>query len=210
MRIYKITNLLNGYIYIGQDKLDRNYYYGSGIRIKRALKKYGKKNFIKDILCYCFSIEELSEKEKYWIKYFKDLNYNLYNITKGGRGFQKKHTKESKEKIKKNNARYWLNKHHSEKTIEKIKKARAKQIITENTRRKMSTSLKKIIHNSEWNKKVSLNKRGKSNKLTKNDIKVIRYLYSTGKYFYKDIADTFNITASNVGCIIRKITWEHV
>ena len=50
MQIYKITNLINGKIYIGQDSNDRLDYFGSGLLIKRAIKKYGKENFNKQII----------------------------------------------------------------------------------------------------------------------------------------------------------------
>lgn len=46
--IYKITNKLNGKIYIGQksyvDKPSMSDYYGGGVEIKRAIKKYFAEN----------------------------------------------------------------------------------------------------------------------------------------------------------------------
>ena len=48
--IYKITNLVNGKMYIGKhvtSDLDDGYL-GSGIIIQRAVKKYCKESFIKD------------------------------------------------------------------------------------------------------------------------------------------------------------------
>ena len=103
MDIYKITNLINGKIYIGQEKKYKDKYLGSGIHIKRAVKKYGKENFKKEIIEYCISIEELNEKEKYWINLLNSKEPNGYNIIDGGIGGPNfrghKHSDESKKKM---------------------------------------------------------------------------------------------------------------
>lgn len=53
--VYKITNTLNNKMYVGRHTATslNNAYYGSGIAIKKAIKKYGKEFFTKDILCVC-------------------------------------------------------------------------------------------------------------------------------------------------------------
>lgn len=86
--IYKITNNINGKIYIGQhkqitikEKVDR--YLGSGILIKKAQNKYGKENFTKEIIEYCDK-ENVNDREVYWIRFYNSLTPNGYNITKGG------------------------------------------------------------------------------------------------------------------------------
>lgn len=49
--IYKTTNLINGKIYVGQHKgkFDRGYV-GSGKILKLALTKYGKQNFLTELI----------------------------------------------------------------------------------------------------------------------------------------------------------------
>jgi|ADurb_Leu_03_Slu_FD_contig_31_523001_length_2546_multi_4_in_0_out_0_2 group I intron endonuclease len=84
MIIYKTTNLINGKIYIGQDSHNNKKYIGSGIYLLNAIKKYGKENFIKEILCECFSKEELDEREKYYIKFYNSKIPSGYNISNGG------------------------------------------------------------------------------------------------------------------------------
>ena len=64
MIIYLTTNLVNGKKYIGLDMNNDNNYFGSGVYIKRAIKKYGKENFTKQILETCNNREELLLCEK--------------------------------------------------------------------------------------------------------------------------------------------------
>lgn len=137
MIIYKITNLINGKIYIGKDKYDNPNYMGSGKLIKLAINKYGKNNFRKEIIEKCNSENELNIREKYWIKKLNSCKYG-YNIAMGGEGgdtttnhpnrkeiIRKRSMKiigrpsklkgrtiseKTKNKIKKNNSKYWKNK----------------------------------------------------------------------------------------------------
>lgn len=85
MIIYKTTNNINGKIYVGKDEKNNPEYYGSGLLLNRAIKKYGKNNFTKEILEVCKSREELNEREIFWIK---ELNATIdgYNIALGGSG----------------------------------------------------------------------------------------------------------------------------
>ena len=85
MIVYKTTNLINGKIYIGQDSKNNPDYLGSGTIIKRAIKKYGKENFKKEILEICTTKQEMDEKEKFWIKKLNSIK-NGYNISEGGDG----------------------------------------------------------------------------------------------------------------------------
>jgi hypothetical protein len=87
MQIYKITNLINNKIYIGKDTTSDPNYFGSGLLIKRSIEKYGIDNFKKEIIDETDNYEELSIKEKYWIKKFNSTNIEIgYNISKGGDG----------------------------------------------------------------------------------------------------------------------------
>ncbi len=79
------VNLINKKIYIGKDSKNNPKYLGSGLLIKRAIKKYGKENFKKEILEYCETTEKLNEKEIYWIEKLNAIQGG-YNIMKGGEG----------------------------------------------------------------------------------------------------------------------------
>lgn len=87
--IYKTTNLINGKQYIGQQIIYDKKYLGSGKLLIRAIKKYGKQSFRKEILENCINIsqKELDDKEKYWIeKYDAVDDKNFYNLSLGGLG----------------------------------------------------------------------------------------------------------------------------
>tara|TARA_Y100001938_G_scaffold131676_1_gene189067 strand:- start:1629 stop:2450 length:822 start_codon:yes stop_codon:yes gene_type:complete len=125
MYIYKITNLVNGKVYIGlktssvEDSID---YYGSGKLIKYAIKKYGKDRFKKDILERDINdYEYLCEREIYWIGYYNSINGG-YNLTEGGGGI--------------------LGYRHTEETKEKLAKSQRGKIVSEETRQKRSEAMK--------------------------------------------------------------------
>ena len=82
--IYKITNKVNGKIYIGAHKTnDKNDgYMGSGKIIKKAINKYGIDKFTKDIIYEASSSKEMYLKEKELV----ELGKHSYNLKKGGQG----------------------------------------------------------------------------------------------------------------------------
>lgn len=83
--IYQVTNLINGKKYIGQHygKLN-DLYLGSGVKLVKAIKKYGKANFKKEILEIC-SKENIDQKEKDYIKKFNAVeDPQYYNLADGG------------------------------------------------------------------------------------------------------------------------------
>lgn len=101
MLIYKITNNLNGKIYIGlytKSLTSFKNYWGSGVIISKAIKKYGKLNFSKIILEDNIQIvESLFEKEKYYISKYNSTHPSIgYNISEGGQGHFSKHSDTTK------------------------------------------------------------------------------------------------------------------
>lgn len=80
--IYEVTNLVNGKTYIGQhstENIDDNYL-GSGKVLQKAIKKYGKHNFQKEILLHAVNQVALNFMEKCLVtKEFieEDTNYNM-------------------------------------------------------------------------------------------------------------------------------------
>lgn len=94
MVVYKITNLINNKVYIGvtKNKLKtrwnrhlRDCNYGSQFYLYKAMRKYGTIHFkIECIDDSAKTIEELGEKEKYYIQKYKSNNSDYgYNSDEG-------------------------------------------------------------------------------------------------------------------------------
>lgn len=75
-------------IYIGKHQTDNinDNYMGSGLRIKRAIEKYGLNNFEKTILFECSSEEEMNQKEAEIVNEEFISRDDVYNIMLGGYG----------------------------------------------------------------------------------------------------------------------------
>jgi group I intron endonuclease len=158
MVIYKTTNLVNGKQYIGKDSKNNPKYLGSGSYLKRAIRKYGKENFKKEILEICSTREELIEREEYWLNYYDAGNnhrfYNTHNHSYGA----PKLSQEIIEKIRransgKNHSQYGKTK--TEETKRKIGNANRGRVPSEETRRKISEAGRRRSQSEETRKKLS-------------------------------------------------------
>ncbi|CAG7579897.1 MAG: endodeoxyribonuclease [uncultured marine phage] len=125
MVIYKTTNLKNGKFYIGKDERNHPDYYGSGLLLNRAIEKYGKENFVKEILEECFTRDELNNREIYWIDELNAIK-DGYNIAIGGSGgdtyTNNPNLEEISEKFRGENNPFY-GKSHSNESIEKMRKS---------------------------------------------------------------------------------------
>jgi hypothetical protein len=86
--LYKITNTVNNKIYIGihqTNNLDDEYF-GSGLMLHRAINKYGKCNFFKEIIEYFDSSEAMAAREKQIVNSKFVKSTRTYNIVEGGLG----------------------------------------------------------------------------------------------------------------------------
>lgn len=96
--IYKITNQVNGKVYIGQSvdiyirrcchKSELRGHRHHNIHLQRAWDQYGEENFIFDTIEECKE-NKLNEREIFWISYYNsnDPKYG-YNLTEGGDGLR--------------------------------------------------------------------------------------------------------------------------
>jgi group I intron endonuclease len=117
--IYKITNLTNGKIYVGQavshilnHKRYRPYGYEGRFRchiseafstkknqsqyLNNAIRKYGVDDFVVELI-ECCEVEIADQREIHYIKEFNSLYPNGYNLKNGGSVFT--HSDESKKRV---------------------------------------------------------------------------------------------------------------
>lgn len=100
--IYLTTNLINGKKYIGQHYGDiDDKYLGSGVAFVRALNKYGKENFQKEIL-EITTKDKVNEREQYYIELHNAfLSDEYYNLTTGGENLNVEKINQAKEQWQK-------------------------------------------------------------------------------------------------------------
>ena len=133
--LYKITNLVNGKIYIGKHKCNRldDAYFGSGKLLWLAINKYGIKNFRFDLLIDLNNQQEMDLLEQMVVNEDFLARKDVYNISRGGANpcmYGKQNP--------------FFGKSHSEKTKKKISEAHKGVSISEEQRQKISKGLKRL------------------------------------------------------------------
>jgi group I intron endonuclease len=140
MIIYKITNIVNNKLYIGQTVVslyDRKHGHLADSKRERkqkpktkislAICKYGFDNFVFEKIDEANTQEELNTLEQKYILTFKSNNNEFgYNLLSGGNQGGK-HSEETKKKIsevgKKNPTKFWLGKKQSVESNNKRREA---------------------------------------------------------------------------------------
>lgn len=148
MIIYKITNNINSKVYIGQtiESLNKRWkrhnwmctQKRNAMIITSALIKYGETNFKIEEIDTAENLDELNNKEKYYISFYNSISPNGYNIQSGGNNFRM-----------------------SEETKLKISIANTGKKRTEETRNKLSVSHKGFVVTNETKRKLSETNKGK-------------------------------------------------
>lgn len=106
MCVYKITNTINGKVYIGQSRgvvaqRWRNHINASGNHIsaiRQAIRKYGFDKFIFSVIDTALTNEDLNKKEEFWINELNTIAPNGYNLCSGG-NLKKEFSEETKKKM---------------------------------------------------------------------------------------------------------------
>lgn len=158
--IYKITNIINNKIYIGQtikerpsDRFSQHRYSAKHLEtdkgvslLHRAMNAEGIENFKFEVI-EAVDNSLLDEKEQYYIKYYNTMYPNGYNLTEGGAGtpgFVRKQSAEEKEKRRISNQKFYEQHPEAKETI----KERTTQLWkNEDYRKKVTESNKKYYEN---------------------------------------------------------------
>lgn len=145
--IYKITNKINGKVYIGQTikSLTRRWQAhiadstrNSSYALHRAIRKYEPASFTVEQIDSASSYQKLCKKEVFWISFYKSLSLG-YNMTLGGEG------------------RYGA--HVSIETRRKISESNKGKIVSEETKKRMSIAMTGVKHKAS--SKESIEKRAR-------------------------------------------------
>lgn len=206
--IYKITNLINDKFYIGQTndfkRRFKDHIYDAISKkldtyLCRAIRKYGKDNFIMEIIEIAQTHELVLEREIYWTRLHKYLHPNMYyNLTDGGEGrIGYKLSNEAKKKLSENR------KGEKGPRFGKAVSKENKNNISEATTAALK-EVKRKPHTEETKLKI---KKALSNKKT-----VIRFskefkqeiinIYKTCKYTKQQLADKFNLKLLTIASIL--------
>lgn len=192
--IYRITNTINGKCYIGQsiDIHKRFIHHTSESRhqrqhmaISKAIQKYWKDAFCFEILVKC-TIDELNDKERYFVEKYNSVAPNGYNMRSGGdiRGcYVSEEAKRNMSKARtgmklspsavENIRKASIGRKQPRESVERTRLANIGRIVSNETRLKMSISAKNKPKATEQTRlKLSLANKGK--KRFDNAKKVIR------------------------------------
>jgi group I intron endonuclease len=164
--IYKITNLLNGKIYVGQTTqrpAKRWASHKAGVKnpkwpIHRAIARHGAENFDFAVIEECQDRETLDQAECRWIAELRSKKPGGYNVTDGGGGINGyKFSAEACAKLGDRSR----GRHVSQETGRKISEAKRGQRLGDETRRRMAAARIGKKHSPEVREKIARSNRGK-------------------------------------------------
>jgi len=178
MLIYKVTNIINNYVYIGKSIKSLHSRYVDHYRFvnrrnsqtyfHRALRKYGEENFKWEILTETNDKNKLNLIEKFYIAGYKKMG-NIYNMTDGGDGGTYKGRPISEERRKKISKSLMGNiPWNKGKKMKGVSPNKGKKH-TQEMKDKISKTLKEYFLIEENRNKLRMNSLGK--KQTKENIK---------------------------------------
>lgn len=237
--IYKIENLINHRVYIGQSKDIYKRYHSHhksdcynikspayNFQIYQAIRKYGEENFIINVLEICEE-NQLDEKECYWIKYYNSYK-NGYNATEGGQYWSNNiHSEETEKKRKKtrelNQSLKGQNHPRAKLTNNEVINIRQRYIDGESVK-EIYQDYKLIYKNINTFRRIVLGKTYKevgniptkenirytNAKLTTDQVKEIRFLYETTNTSLTELSKKYNVSAGTISNVVYYKTYKNI
>lgn len=196
--IYKVTNKVNNKFYIGKHQTmnPNDSYYGSGKAIMNSIRKYGKENFIKEIL-YDFDSEiEMNEQEKDLITEEFVSRSDTYNLGIGGEG-----------------GPHFKGRKHSRESIEKSINTRKNNgmVVSIETRQKLSNKLKNRVFSEEHKRKLSEYAKNRPPRTSENEVKKLWEKFCEGEYkSIRSFAKATNHSHNNISTLFKKYIPEYI
>lgn len=211
--VYKITNLINNKIYIGKTnnvkKRWREHISSSKNKslnypIYNAIRKYGKNNFITEVIGEFICERKAYDIETECIYYYNSMNKNIgYNVREGGQGagsgelnhfYGKNLTVDHKNKISKSLNEYYLHNTASQKGYHH----------TDDAKLKISKSIIGVKRSLVFKENLRQHKQ----KITLLQANEIRVLYNTGNYTAKQLGIMFGISSTSIKNILSNKTYK--
>ena len=174
--IYKITNNLNGKIYIGKhitENIDDGYM-GSGTVIKKAIRKYGVENFTKEILFDVYGEDLMNFLEEAIVDEAFVAREDTYNLKTGGDGgshgeeVRRRISETEKGRIPWNKGKTGIFSEEARRKISEANKGKPGHPCSDETKKKLSAIHSKQIppnkgrqFSEEWRKNLSEAHKGK-------------------------------------------------
>ena len=247
--IYALTEPLTGEIrYIGQTTESlktrlRRHINESKSSKKRCYRLNWVKKLItqnmkpKIVLLERVPINELADREIYYIKKYKELNFRLVNSCDGGKGGMRNASLETRKKISmanKGEKNGMYGKKHSSETIEKYKKKRRGKNhpmfgkkMSKETRLKISAARKGMKLSEETKGKISnimkgrfvseytreklrkrfIGEKSHFSKLTWQEVRFARKEYLESNTTKAALARKYNVSKSSMGRILNNKAW---
>lgn len=215
---------------INKKKGFRLSYLGSGSLLKKAIEKYGKENFKKEILKEFSNEEDTRNYERYLIEKCNAVKspeyYNLGPGGYGGGGFGRHIPLYVKDKI----ANSLMGRKHSEESKLKMRVARLGLVYTEKYKSNLSKATKKHWDSKSPEEKIQFAEKSRQSallkkkvlsekekeriskersRLSREEVLEIFSMKSNGSS-YKDISSRFGINFSSISEILNKKTYKWI
>lgn len=240
MGIYKIKNKLNGKVYIGSSNdIKRRWSYHKWTlskgkhhskHLQRSYNKNGADSFSYKVIELVEKEDDLLDRENYYFKLIKPYkNTKGYNVSKiagrtvyedksdhprYGQTFSKEQRKRMSDSVRewyKNNGNPNLGAVRSKETRQRMSLAKKGKVYGKNNNFFGKT------HTKESREKMSRSRQGMyvgerntKAKLTENDVREIRRLYSNGGITLQGLGDAYGVSKSCIMYITTRRSWKHV